>query len=82
MIWEHSYDCPYNISYGAGPRATPTVKNDRVYIVGAQGDLHCLAVEDGKVHWKKDFKALYGVETPVWGFAGAPLVFENLVVLT
>src|SRR5581483_3658525 len=25
VIWKHEYDCPYRISYPAGPRATPLV---------------------------------------------------------
>src|SRR5689334_23179741 len=27
-LWEHKYDCPYTMSYAAGPRATPTVDGD------------------------------------------------------
>jgi outer membrane protein assembly factor BamB len=36
VLWKHEYDCPYSISYAAGPRCTPTVQDGRVYIVGAQ----------------------------------------------
>ena len=25
MLWKHEYDCSYDVSYPAGPRATPTV---------------------------------------------------------
>ena len=38
-VWEHAYSCPYEISYPSGPRATPTVDQDRVYSLGAEGDL-------------------------------------------
>src|SRR5262245_2564184 len=31
LLWSHEYDCPYSISYPAGPRCTPTVDGDRVY---------------------------------------------------
>jgi outer membrane protein assembly factor BamB len=36
--------------------------------------LTCLDAADGAIHWKKDFKAEYGVPTPQWGFAAHPLV--------
>ena len=44
LLWKHEYDCPYEVSYPAGPRCTPTVDGDRVYVLGAMGDLFCLKV--------------------------------------
>jgi outer membrane protein assembly factor BamB len=38
-LWKHEYDCPYRISYPAGPRCTPTVSDGKVYTLGAMGDL-------------------------------------------
>jgi outer membrane protein assembly factor BamB len=38
-VWKHEYDKAYTISYPAGPRCTPTVDGDRVYALGAEGDL-------------------------------------------
>jgi outer membrane protein assembly factor BamB len=74
LLWKHEYDCPYQISYAVGPRATPTVDGDRVYTLGAEGHLHCLNVEDGSVVWAKQLKKEYGIEAPIWGFCGHPLV--------
>ena len=48
-LWKHEYDCPYQISYPAGPRCTPTVHGGKVYTLGAMGDLFCLDAETGKV---------------------------------
>ncbi len=31
LLWKHEYDCAYEISFPAGPRATPTVDGERVY---------------------------------------------------
>ncbi|QDV29111.1 outer membrane biogenesis protein BamB [Planctopirus ephydatiae] len=74
LLWEHAYDAPYSISYPSGPRCTPTVDRDLVYALGAEGVLTCLQVQDGKVVWSKNFKKDFGVETPIWGFSGHPLV--------
>lgn len=73
-IWEHAYSCPYEISYPSGPRATPTVDQDRVYTLGAEGDLICLNSAKGNVIWSKNLKDVYKIDTPIWGFCGAPLV--------
>ncbi len=81
-IWKHEYDCPYTVSYAAGPRATPTVDGDRVYTLGAEGNLICFNATDGNVQWRK---VLHGdnAPTPMWGFAGHPLVDgDKLIVLT
>lgn len=79
VVWTHEYDRPYGIAYGYGPRCTPTVDDDRVYTLGAEGDLKCLKVADGSVVWHKNFKDEYGAETPMWGHASHPLVDEDTV---
>jgi outer membrane protein assembly factor BamB len=73
-IWKHEHPCKYSISYACGPRATPTVADGKVYALGAEGNLWCLDAETGKPMWSKDFKVDYKVATPIWGFAGQPLV--------
>lgn len=72
--WEQAYSCQYNISYPSGPRATPTVDNDKVYSLGAEGNLVCLNANDGSVVWSKDLKKEYHIDAPLWGFCGMPLV--------
>lgn len=73
-LWKHEYDCPYKISYACGPRATPTVDGDRVYTLGAEGNLFCFEAVTGKVLWSKELKKEYHTAAPHWGFAGHPLV--------
>ena len=66
------------ISWPIGPRATPTVDGDRVYVAGADGKLFCLDVKTGAIIWKKDYVKDYGADRRKWafdwGFASAPLV--------
>lgn len=73
-LWSYAYDQPYKISYPAGPRATPTVADGKVYTLGAEGKLLCLSAESGKLLWSKDLKSEYKIEAPLWGFCGHPLV--------
>jgi outer membrane protein assembly factor BamB len=74
VLWKHEYDCPYQISYPAGPRTTPVVNGDRVYTLGAMGDLLCLDVATGKVLWSKNFPRDYNAQVPMWGFSASPLL--------
>jgi outer membrane protein assembly factor BamB len=74
LLWKHSYDCPYEVSYPSGPRTTPCVVDGKVYALGAMGDLRCVSADTGKLVWEKDLKKEYQTETPIWGFAGHPLV--------
>jgi outer membrane protein assembly factor BamB len=73
-LWKYEYDCPYAISYPAGPRCTPTVADGKVYTLGAMGNLLCLDAAKGTLLWSKDFPKDYGAKVPRWGFAGHPLV--------
>lgn len=73
-IWEQSWDVRYTISYPSGPRCTPVVDEDRVYVLGAEGNLACFQVTDGKVLWSKSLKDEYGTRSALWGYAAHPLV--------
>jgi len=75
-LWEKRYPCRYTNAknYAIGPRAAPTVDGDRVYTLGAEGDLRCWKVSDGQLVWKCNFPKQYGQKTPIWGFAAHPLV--------
>ena len=77
VLWTHEWQTSYrmlSVAYAVGPRATPTVDGDRVYVVGGTGRLFCFDVETGRVLWEKDYVAEYGTNVPVWGIVSAPLV--------
>lgn len=82
LIWQHEYDCPYEISYPSGPRCTPTVVGDVVYTLGAEGNLFCLKVESGEILWSKELKVEYQTSAPHWGFSAHPLVEGTTVYCT
>ena len=50
--WEVPIGRRYRNSMGDGPRSTPTVDGDRVYVLTENGDLACLMVADGKIVWE------------------------------
>ena len=85
VLWTHEWHTSYRmlmVTYAIGPRATPTVDGDRVYVVGATGRLWCLNVETGEVLWHRDFVEEYNTSVPTWGVTSAPLVDgERLITI-
>lgn len=82
-LWTQSWTAAYgSLSYHYGPRATPTVDGDRVYVLGAVGKLLCVRTADGEIVWQKDLVADYDADVQDWGFSAAPLVDgEQLIAL-
>ena len=77
VLWTHEWHTSYRMlmsTYAIGPRATPTVDDARVYVLGATGRLFCLDVETGAVRWQRNYAEDYGTSVPVWGITSAPLV--------
>lgn len=66
---------------GAGPRATPTFADGRLFTLGATGILNCLDAASGKRHWSRDVTKDAGTKAPGWGFSGSPLVAGGKVVV-
>lgn len=60
---------------GDGPRATPTVNDGRVYMLGALGAMYCLDAKTGKQVWSHKF-----VHPPQWGYSGSVLIEGNLAI--
>jgi len=79
-LWKHEYDCNYAISYPAGPRCTPTVDSGKVFTLGSMGDLLCLDGANGDVIWSRNLPKTYNSPLPLWGYAGHPLVYRNLLI--
>ncbi len=75
LLWLQEWEADYTgLEYDLGPRATPTVDGDRVYVLGAMGDLLCLRIKDGSLLWRKQYQKDLGAQLPTWGFSAAPLV--------
>ncbi len=82
VLWKHEYPVEYSISYPSGPRCTPIIDGDRVYTLGAEGNLCCLDLESGKVVWEKDLKKEYNTTAALWGYSAHPLLDgDNLLTL-
>ena len=66
---------------GAGPRATPTLNDGRVYTFGATGILDVLDAGDGALVWAGNAASGTDTTTPHWGFSNSPLVVDDVVIV-
>ena len=77
VLWTYEWPTDYSglqLVYAIGPRATPTVDGERVFVLGAMGNLVALDVRTGRVLWQKDYVKDFDAPVPSWGMTGAPLV--------
>ncbi len=81
-IWNYDYPTNYKISYPEGPRTTATVDEDRVYTIGAMGELICFEAATGKIKWKKNLAETFKAKVPIWGFATHPVVDGKKLIVT
>jgi outer membrane protein assembly factor BamB len=77
VLWAREWEANYSgleTIFAVGPRATPTVDGNRVYVVGTMGNLLALDVRDGRVLWQKNFVKDFDASVPSWGMTSAPIV--------
>ena len=81
-IWRHRTGPYYKETQGGdGPRSTPTVDGEIVYVLGATGKLFALAAASGTPIWEKDLVAEFSSQVPRWGFSTSPLVEGDLLLV-
>ena len=81
--WRFSYPTPYRDDFGFddGPRSAPTVADGRLVAYGAEGMLHCLDAQTGKLLWKHDLAAEFDAPKGFFGRCCAPLVSDGLALV-
>jgi outer membrane protein assembly factor BamB len=82
LMWMHKDATRFDEAMGgAGPRATPTFHEGRIYAQGANGELNCLDAASGKKLWSRNVVKDSGATVPIWGFSASPLVVQGIVTV-
>ncbi|HTI72546.1 MAG TPA: PQQ-binding-like beta-propeller repeat protein [Candidatus Limnocylindria bacterium] len=89
--WKNAFAETYTDEFEPGPRCTPVVDEDRLYVQSCKGEFQCLNLTDGKVRWRfhfSDYGAFWVPEknSPVGsanrrGNAGAPVIDGSRIII-
>ena len=87
QIWQRKFAGPgkdddYNHGWGGGPRSTPTVDGDQVFVLSDLGILAALSKDSGDIQWSIDLVKDHGGSVPRWGCSESPLVDGDRVMIT
>lgn len=79
LVWKSRMEDNFKdmTGWGDGPRSTPTIDGDRVYVLGALGTLGCYDAGTGDKKWTAKFDA-----KPQWGYSGSVLIDGDLAIVT
>lgn len=77
VIFEKPIESEFKNEHGDGTRATPSVSDGRVYILGAHGRLLCADAKTGDTVWEKTFQ-----NKPTWAYSGSVLIDGDMAVVS
>lgn len=80
-VWETQHGRRFSNDRGDGPRSTPTVDGDRLYVFGASGDLSVLDAASGKIHWTLNVLKQFRGSNINWGLSESPLVLTDRILI-
>jgi outer membrane protein assembly factor BamB len=79
-VWSKALGPAQSDDRGPGPRGTPTVDGDRVYVLSENGDLLCVKT-DGTAVWQRNILRDFKGSQPNWLISESPLVDGGHVVV-
>ena len=80
-VWSKTLGPSGSSDQGDGPRGTPTVDGDRLYVLTENGDLACLKT-DGTAVWQRNILKDFGGHNLRWLISESPLVDGNNVIVS
>ena len=79
--WETRLGNRFSNDQGDGPRGTPTIDGDRLYVSGASGDVSALDLATGRQIWNINVLRQFGGSNIRWGFSESPLVLSDRIII-
>jgi len=81
ILWETPYGRSWFESYPES-RSTPTVENEKIYVVSGMLDAACIDAKSGKVVWSHQVADKYRGQLGRWGTSCSPLIVDDKFILT
>lgn len=73
LLWKKPYGEEWMVSF-SGPRSTPVVSGDQVYILSGIGEIFCFNNLDGTLSWSLDMLENFHGSTVFYGFSESLLI--------
>ncbi len=82
-LWRRSRPTAYvdRYNYNGGPRCSPVVAGDRLFMLGADAQLDTLDARDGYGLWRRDLAHDYRLRQNFFGMGATPLVERNRIIV-
>ena len=61
-LWRTNFDTAFEDEWGPGPRSTPILDDDRLYVQSCRGEFRCLKLTNGATLWRTSFERDFGVK--------------------
>ncbi len=91
LLWKKDFEASYVPSFISdnGPRCTPLIHKNRVYVYGAMGQLRCLDFATGNEIWHRDTYQDYNSKRPFrgeppegyFGIGSTPLAVDDKLIV-
>ena len=81
LVWERSFGRAWNSSLPES-RCTPTIYQDKVYVLSGMDNLACFTATDGKEVWSVDIHETYGSNWDMFGVSESLLLVYDKVIVT
>ena len=79
MLWEQIYGHAWPNTY-PDSRSTPTIQNDKIYLISGMGTVCCLDAKNGNILWSQDAHNKFKGEYHRWGIAESVLLTDQAAI--
>lgn len=82
QLWQARFPAIYRggVDADQGPRSVPVIDGDRAFVYGAAGDLHSVAIEDGRTIWTRQLRTDHEADDGYFGAGSTPIVVGDRVI--
>lgn len=76
LIWQKPFSTAWQRTYPES-RGTPTIENDKIYLIGGSGKLVCLNAKNGDLIWEQDPNIDFEGKYQHWGIVESVLLSDK-----